>query len=84
MLSARATGPEDLHSEVVRVDAHFHFTVNCWHDLNQSEGGVAAVGGVEGRNTDKPVNAALSLEVAVGVVALNFDEGALYACFLTR
>ena len=54
-------------------------SVDLGHDLQGGEGGVAAAGGVEGGDAHQPVDARLALQVAVGVLALDQDGGALEA-----
>src|SRR5262249_59395144 len=50
----------------------------------RGDGGLAALGGAEGRDADEPVAAALALEIAVGVLAGDLDGGGLDARLLAR
>ena len=70
--TARAV-PVDLQVLVVDVDlAH----LDLRDDVHGGEGGLAAVGRVEGREAHEPVDADLVLEVAVGVFTVELHGDA--------
>jgi hypothetical protein len=76
-----AAGAESVNAQVVGLDVDFDPIVNFGNDEGGGEGGVAASGLVEGRNTDQAMDAAFAGEHAVGVFTFDLDCGGFYAGF---
>ena len=79
MLAAGTGGAEHLHLDILRADVHLYIVGNLRHDLQRGEGGLTPGGGVKGGDPDQPVHAVLTLEVAVGILTLDGNGGALEA-----
>ena len=75
LLTARAGGTVNVHFDVLFPDFYGFVILDFRHNLKGGKGGVAAAGGVKGRNTHKAVNAVFGLEEAVGVFALHDNGG---------
>ena len=69
-LTTRAEGGT-LDVRGIDLDRGIH---NLRSHIDAGEGGVAALCGVEGRDTDEAVHATLGLEVAVGEFPLHFER----------
>ena len=79
VLAACAGGAVDLHLNVLFPDLNGVVVLQLRHDLDGGEGGLAAGIGVEGGHPDQPVDAVLTLQKAIGVLALDGDGGGLDA-----
>ena len=77
VLAAGATGFEGLDAQVFGSNRHLVQVLQHGNHVHAREGGVAAVAGVERRESDEPVYAPLGLEVAVGVAARGTQRGVL-------
>ncbi len=65
--------------QVALVDLDLDVVVDLRIDPDAGEAGVPARVGVEGRDAHQAVHAALGLELAIGVLALDLDGGGLDA-----
>ena len=74
VLAARSRGAVGVDPQLGVVDLDRDVLVDHRPDVDLGEARVAAGGGVEGRDPDQPVDAALGGEEAVGVLAAG-DEG---------
>ena len=79
VLAAGAAGAEGIDAQVLVLDIDLDFVVHLREDEDAGEGGVAARVGVEGRDADQAVDADFGLQQAVGVLAVDFEGGALDA-----
>ena len=57
---------------------------NLRHDVHAGKGGVPALVGIERRDAHEPVHAALGLQIAVGVFALDLERDGLDARFFAE
>ncbi len=69
--------------DIIRFEVDLRIVLDLRDHLDQREGGVPPVRGVERRDADEPVRAALTLEQAVGVGTLHFDRRVLDARLFT-
>src|SRR5438132_9588081 len=69
MLAAGSTGAKDVDAHVVGVDLHGHVVLYFRGDLDQGEGSVPAVRGIERAEPDQAVHSTLTLEPPVGALA---------------
>ena len=79
MLAARAGGAVDLHLNVLGSNVDLDVVGQLGHDLERGEARLAAGVRVKGGNAHQTVDAVLTLEIAVGVLALDHDRRALDA-----
>ena len=79
VLAAVAAGTEGIPFYVGRIDFDVDGVVHQRIHEHRRECGLALALGVEGRDAHQSVHSALRLEVAVGIVALELDGGALDA-----
>src|SRR2546428_11885034 len=77
MLPARAARTVRVDSEVLLVDGNLDPVVVVGADVDGGEGRVAARRGVEGRDSDQAVGAAVRPPVTVGVLAFDIESGRL-------
>src|SRR5207248_589536 len=77
VLSAWSSRAIRLELNVLRVDLDVVRGLHVGHDLDESERRMAAMTGVEWRETYQAVHAALRLEVAICVWPLDIDGYAL-------
>ena len=82
VLAAGAGSPVDLHFNVFLTNLHGVVVLQLRHHLDGGEGGLAAGVGIKGRYPDQPVDAVLTLQKAIGVLALDGDGGGLDACLV--
>src|SRR6185312_13214977 len=82
VLSALAAGAEGVDAQVLLADVDLDAVVDLGADEDAGEGGVAALGLIEGRDAHQAVDAGFGLEQTVGVVALDREGGRLDAGFL--
>ncbi len=75
VLAACAGGAVDLHLNVLRPDLHFFVVRQLRHDLHSGKAGLAAGVGIKGGDADQPVDAVLAFQQAVGVFALDGNNG---------
>ena len=73
MLATRARGPEGVDAEILFIDLDVYIVLHDWIDEDRGKGRVTASLGVERRDTDQSVDAALGAQIAVGVAAPNLD-----------
>ena len=71
VLPARAARAEGVDAKLAFVDFDVNFVVDFGINPDAREAGVAARRAVVGRNPHQPVDPALDLEIAVGVLALD-------------
>ncbi len=81
-LSAVATGAVDIDADVFVENFDLNGFIQLGQDVEGGKGGLAFSCGVEGRDANEPVDPALRLEVAVGVVARDKERGTFNAGFL--
>ena len=79
VLAAVATGTERVPFQVRRVYLDVDRVIDQRIDENGRECGLALALGVERRKAHESVHTILSLEIAVGIVALDLDRGRLYS-----
>ena len=82
LLAAGTGGAEHVHLDVLVAQLDLARVGDLGHDLHGGEARLPAAGGVEGADAHQAVHAVLALEIAVGVLALNLDGGALDARLL--
>ena len=75
MLAAGTGGAVDLHFDVLRADLHLYVIGKLRHDLHSGKTGLAAGVGVKGRDADQTVDAVFALQQAVGILALDGNNG---------
>ena len=75
MLTAGTGGAVDLHFDVLRADLHLYVIGKLRHDLHSGKTGLAAGVGVKGRDADQTVDAVFALQQAVGILALDGNNG---------
>ena len=74
VLAARTRRPVRVDPQVAGIDLRLLRLVECGDDVEGRERGLAARVGVERRDADEPVHAALAAEQAVGVPALDRER----------
>ena len=79
VLAAGAGGAVGVDAQVGGVDVDLDRVVHFGIDEHAGERGVAAVAGIERRLAHQAVHAGLGAQMAVGIVALDLDRGALDA-----
>jgi hypothetical protein len=84
VLAARSLRAVGVDLQVALVDLDLPVVAQERGDDHRREGGVATVGAVERAQPDEPMLAALGLEDAVRVVALDRESGALQPRLLAR
>src|SRR5690606_21181131 len=75
VLAAGAAGAVGVDAQVGRIDVDLEGIVDLGIDEDAGEGGVPAVGRVEGALAHQAVHAGLGAQQAVGVFAFEFDGG---------
>src|SRR5690606_34832116 len=75
VLAAGAAGAVGVDAQVGRIDVDLEGIVDVGIDEDAGEGGVPAVGRVEGALAHQAVHAGLGAQQAVGVFAFEFDGG---------
>ena len=75
VLAAGTGGAVDLHFDVLRADLHLYVIGKLRHDLHSGKTGLAAGVGVKGRDADQTVDAVFALQQAVGILALDGNNG---------
>jgi hypothetical protein len=81
VLTSRATGAERVDPQVGRRDVDGDGLIDHGKDEHRGERGVSPLRRVIRRDADEPMNAALGLEVSVGVIAGDLDDRVLDAGF---
>ena len=79
VLAARPARPQHVDADVRFLDLHVDAVVDRRIDIHAGERGVPARVGVERRDAHQAMHAALGLEPAIGVAALDLDGGRLDA-----
>src|SRR5687767_9619042 len=82
MLAAGAAAAEGLALQVVVADFDVDGAFDVGRDIDRGKRGMPAFVGVEGADAHEPVNARLTLEIAVGVLALDVQRSAADAGLL--
>jgi hypothetical protein len=77
VLAAGAGGPEHVDAQVRGIDVDLDRIVHFRIDVHRCEGRVATAAGIERRLAYQPVDAGFGAQVAVGVLAIHLDGGAL-------
>ena len=81
VLATLAAGAVGVHLQVGFLDLDFDIVIGHGSDIDGGKGGVALLGRIKRRDTDEAMDAALGLEVAVGVLAGDFEGGGLGSHF---
>ena len=84
VLAARAARAVGVDAQVLVLDLDLDVVVDLGPGEDRGERGLAARVAVEGADADQPVHARLGGEVAVGVLPLHEDGGALDPGLLAR
>ena len=79
MLAARAGGAVNLHLHILGPDINGPVVLDLRHDLHRGKGGLAAGVCVKGRDANQTVDAVLTLQKAIGILALDGDGGGFEA-----
>ena len=83
ILAAGAAGAKEVHFDFVGADGHFGVVVrHRGQGFDAGKGGLAAAGGVKGRNAYQPVYADLGVEAAEGAGAADFQGAGAQAGFV--
>ena len=84
VLPPRAAGPEGVDTDILVLDLDVGDLSHLRQDEEAGEARVAPLGRVEGRNPHETMDAALRLEVAVGVFPVHFEGDILQSGLITR
>jgi len=83
VLAAGSGSPHCDDVEILRIDRDVDVVLKLRHDIDGSERGVAASGGVKRRDADQAMHALLRFQIAVGHRPFNQNAAGLDAGFFT-